>query len=153
MMWLWALSNWKLVVIGILSALLALTFNLWRGEARAFAVFKAQVEVLGKQAEAEARRVEAENRRIAKEMGDAWAKNLEVARDNAVRNYAARVRRDASRRAVSQPAAGAEAPAGARQESVAACTPDEQFIRDAAEDAARVEEAREFFRRHRFPTY
>ena len=150
-MWIWALTNWKLVVIGILSALLALTFNLWRSEARAFAVFQAQVEVLGKQAEAEKKRVEAENKRIAKEMSDAWAKNLEVARDNAVRNYAARMRRDAGGRAVPGAAAGAEAHAGAGQESVAACTP--EFIRDAAEDAARVEEAREFFRRHQFPTY
>lgn len=150
---LWVLSNWKLVAIAVLSALLALTFNLWRSEARAFAVFQAQVEVLGKAAEAEKKRVEAENKRIAKEMSDAWAKNLEVARDNAVRNYAARVRRDASRREVSKPAAGAEAHVGAGKESVAACTPDEQFIRDAAEDAARVEETREFFRRHKFPTY
>lgn len=35
---LWLLTNWKLVLIGILSALLALTFKLWRDEARAFAV-------------------------------------------------------------------------------------------------------------------
>ena len=48
-------------------------------------------------------------------------------------------------------AAGAEAHAGAGQESVAACAP--EFIRDAAEDAARVEEARDFFRRHQFPTH
>jgi len=152
-MWLWALSNWKLVVLGVLSALLALTFNLWRGEVRDFAVFKAQVEVLGKQAEAEKKRVKAENKRIAKEMSDAWAKNLEVARDNAVRNYVARLRRDAGRSAVPGATAGAQAPAGAGKEQVAACTPDEQFIRDAAEDAARVEEAREFFQRHKFPTY
>ena len=152
-MWLWALKNWTLVAIAILSLALALTFKLWRGEVRSFAVFKAQVEVLGKQAEAEKKRVEEENKRIAKEMSDAWAKNLEVARDNAVRNYAARLRRDAGRSAVPELAAGAQAPAGAGKERVAACTPDEQFIRDAAEDAARVKEAREFFQRHRFPTY
>lgn len=152
-MWIWALKNWTLVAIAVLALALSVTFKLWRGEVRAFAVFKAQVEVLGKQAEAEKARVEAENKRIAKEMSDAWAKNLEVARDNAVRNYAARLRRDAGGRTVSKPAAGAEAPARAGEERVAACTPDEQFIRDAAEDAARVKEAREFFQRHRFPTY
>ena len=150
-MWLWALSNWKLVVLGVLSALLALTFKLWRNEVHSFATFKAQVEVIGKQAEAEKKRVEAENKRIAKEMSDAWAKNLEVARDNAVRNYAARMRRDAGSRTVPGAAAGAKAHAGAGQESVAACAP--EFIRDAAEDAARVEEARDFFRRHQFPTH
>lgn len=150
-MWLWALKNWTLVAIAVLALALGVTFKLWRGEVRDFAVFKAQVEVLGKQAEAEKKRVEAENKRIAKEMSDAWAKNLEVARDNAVRNYAARLRRDAGSRTVPGAAAGAKAHAGAGQESVVACAP--EFIRDAAEDAARVEEAREFFRRHQFPTY
>lgn len=152
-MWIWLLKNWKLAVIAVLALLLAGAVKLWRAEVRDFAVFKAQVEVLGKQAEAEKKRVETENKRIAKEMSDAWAKNLEVARDNAVRNYAARLRRDAGRSAVPELAAGAKAPAGAGKEQVATCTPDEQFIRDAAEDAARVEEAREFFQRHRFPTY
>lgn len=152
-MWLWALKNWTLVAIAVLALALGVTFKLWRSEARAFAVFQAQVEVLGKAAEAEKKRVEAENKRIAKEMSDAWAKNLEVARDNAVRNYAARMRRDAGRSAVPGAAAGAKAPVGTGKEQVAACAPDEQFIRDAAEDAARVEEAREFFRRHQFPTY
>lgn len=150
-MWLWALKNWTLVAIAVLALALGVTFKLWRGEVRDFAVFKAQVEVLGKQAEAEKKRVEAENKRIAKEMSDAWAKNLEVARDNAVRNYVARLRRDAGSRTVPGAAAGAKAHAGAGQESVVACAP--EFIRDAAEDAARVEEAREFFRRHQFPTY
>lgn len=150
-MWLWALKNWTLVAIAVLALALGVTFKLWRGEVRDFAVFKAQVEVLGKQAEAEKQRVETENKRIAKEMSDAWAKNLEVARDNAVRNYAARMRRDAGSRTVPGAAAGAKAHAGAGQESVVACAP--EFIRDAAEDAARVEEAREFFRRHQFPTY
>ena len=152
-MWLWALKNWTLVAIAVLSLALALTFKLWRAEVRDFAVFKAQVEVLGKQAEAEKKRVETENKRIAKEMSDAWAKNLEVASNNAVRNYAARLRRDAGGRAVSGPSTGAETPARAGKEQVAACAADEQFIRDAAEDAARVEEAREFFQRHKFPTY
>lgn len=152
-MWIWLLKNWKLAAIAALALLLAAAVKLWRAEVRDFAVFKAQVEVLGKQAEAEKKRVETENKRIAKEMSDAWAKNLEVARDNAVRNYAARLRRDAGRSAVPKPATGAKAPAGAGEEQVATCSADEQFIRDAAEDAARVEEAREFFQRHRFPTY
>ena len=137
---LWAITNWKLILIGLLSALLALTFKLWRDEARAFAVFEAKVEVLGKQAEAEKKRVEADHKRIAKEMSDAWAKNLEAARDGAVRNYAARMRRDAGGRAVPGAAAGAPSPDGAGKEQVAACAPDEQFIRDAAEDAARLTE-------------
>lgn len=152
-MWLWALKNWTLVVIAVLALALGVTFKLWRGEVLAFAVFKAQVEVLGKQAEMEKIRVEAENKRIAKEISDAWAKNLETARDNAVRNYAARLRSNPGSRAVSKPAAGTEAPARAGEERVAACTSNEQFVRDAAEDAARVKEAREFFQRHRFPTY
>lgn len=139
-MWLWALKNWTLVAIAVLALALGVTFKLWRGEVRDFAVFKAQVEVLGKQAEAEKKRVEAENKRIAKEMSDAWAKNLEVARDNAVRNYAARMRRDAGSREVPRVAAGAPASDGARQEQVATCAADEQFIRDAAEDAARLTE-------------
>lgn len=152
-MWLWALKNWTLVAIAVLALALGVTFKLWRGEVRDFAVFKAQVEVLGKQAETEKKRVEAENKRLAKEMSDAWAKNLDVARNSAVRNYAARLQRDANGRAVPGASAGAKAPAGAGKEQVAACTPDEQFVRDAAEDAARVEEAREFFRSHKFPSY
>ena len=103
-------------------------------------MFKAEVAVLGKQAEAEKKRVEADHKRIAKEMSDAWAKNLEAARAGAVRNYAARLRRDAGGRAVPGDAAGAKAPDGAGKEQVAACAPDEQFIRDAAEDAARLTE-------------
>ena len=132
---MWLLANWKLVAIGILSLALALTFKLWRGEVKEFAMFKAQVEVLGKQAEAEKKRIETEHAKVTKEIGDAWAKNLDAVRNNAVARY--RMRDNPGRGFMPGLTLRPKEPDGASKERLA-CNPDEAFIADAAEDAAKV---------------
>ena len=44
------LSNWKLILIAILSALVALFYNLWQGEVHDFAKFQGETEAYGKAA-------------------------------------------------------------------------------------------------------
>ncbi len=63
------LANWKLVLIGLLILSTGFFFKLWREEVRAFAVFKAQVEVLGKAAQVEKERIEREHK-LLKERTD-----------------------------------------------------------------------------------
>ena len=128
---MWLLANWKLVAIGILSLALALTFKLWRGEVKEFAMFKAQVELLGKQAEAEKKRIETEHAKVTKEIGDAWAKNLDSVRNNAVARY--RMRDNPGRGFMPGLTLRPQEPDGACKEQVA-----DGFIADAAEDAAKV---------------
>ena len=132
---MWLLANWKLVAIVILSLALALTFKLWRGEVKEFAMFKAQVEVLGKQAKAEKKRIETEHAKVTKEIGDAWAKNLDSVRNNAVARY--RLRDNPGRGFMPGLTLRPQEPDGASKERLA-CDPDEAFIADAAEDAAKV---------------
>ena len=63
------LANWKLVLIGLLILSTGFFFKLWREEVRAFEVFKAHVEVLGKAAQVEKERVEREHK-LLKERTD-----------------------------------------------------------------------------------
>lgn len=148
---LWAMTNWKLIAIGILSAALALTFKLWRGEVHDFAHFRAQVEVLGQAAEREKKRIETEHNQITKEMSDAWAQNLNAYRADAYRIYTQRLRDNAGRGFMPGITLRPQAPDGTGKERLAACAPDEAFIQDAAEDAARIGEWQSWARRIGFP--
>lgn len=140
------LANWKLVVIGILSALLSLTFAMWRHEVHAFDMFKAQVEVMGKQAEVKKKETEAKQNQILKETGDAWAKNLDAVRNNSVNRY--RMRGGSSGGAMPGLAIRTEKLDGTGKEQLA-CEPG--FIADAAEDAAKVAAWQEWARRLGLP--
>ena len=133
---MWLLANWKLVAIGILSLALALTFKLYRNEVEKYALFRAQVATLGEQAKAEKKRIETEHAKVTKEIGDAWAKNLDSVRNNAVTRY--RLRDNPGRGFMPGLTLRPQEPDGASKEQMDSCTPDEQFIRDAAEDAAKV---------------
>lgn len=132
---MWLLANWKLVAIGILSLALALTFKLYRNEVEKYALFRAQVEVLGEQAKAEKKRIETEHAKVTKEIGDAWAKNLDSVRNNAVARY--RMRDNPGRGFMPGLTIRPQEPDGASKERLA-CDTDEAFIADAAEDAAKV---------------
>lgn len=128
---MWLLANWKLVAIGILSLALALTFKLYRNEVEKYALFRAQVAVLGEQAKAEKKRIETEHAKVTKEIGDAWAKNLDAVRNNAVARY--RMRDNPGRGFMPGLTLRPQEPDGACKEQVA-----DGFIADAAEDAAKV---------------
>ena len=133
------LSNWKLVLIGALSLLLTLTFKLWRDEVRAFDIYRAEVKTLGEHAQREKARLEKDHNQLVKELTDAWPKNLDAARANAVAAYAARLRNpDPGSGGLSRAPARAEAPDVPGEERMAACPPG--FIEDAAEDALRITE-------------
>lgn len=132
---MWLLANWKLVVIAVLSTALAITFKLWRHEVQAYATFRAQVEVLGEQARADKKRIEAEHAKVTKEIGDAWSKNLDAVRANAVRRYANRVQPSPGQGYMPGLTLRPQEPDGASKEQLA-CDPG--FIADAAEDAAKV---------------
>jgi len=143
------LANWKLVLIGLLLATTALCFKLWRGEVRDFALFKAQVEVLGKAAAAEKQRIEAAHAKTTKEIKDAIPKQIAAARSHAVRNYVARLPVSPGGSGVSAIARGAAGIDAAGKEPVAACRPG--FIEDAAQDAATLTAWQDWARQIGFP--
>ena len=129
------LTNWKLVIIGILLVSNAFFFKLWREEVRAFAVFKAQVEVLGKAAQVEKERIEREHEKVTKEIKDAIPKKIAVARGAAVANYIASLPVGSSSCGVSGAADSTGRVDGSREESIPTSG---AFIQDCAQDAATV---------------
>lgn len=130
------LANWKLVLIGLLILSTGFFFKLWREEVRAFAVFKAQVEVLGKAAQVEKERIEREHAKVTKEIKDGIPKKIAHARGAAVANYLARMPVNPCGGDVSGTANGAGGIDAAGKESVVACT--SGFIQDSAQDAATI---------------
>jgi len=143
------LSNWKLVLIGLLIASTALCFKLWREEARAFALFQAQVQVLGEQAKARAKAAEEAHAKTTKEIKDAIPKQIASARAAAVRNYLASLQQHAGGGGVSAPADRPRGTDAAGEEPLAACRPG--FIEDAAQDAAAVGQWQDWARGIGFP--
>lgn len=143
------LTNWKLVLIGLLIATTALCFKLWREEARAFAQFKAQVEVLGKAAAAEKKRIEEAHAKTTKEIKDAIPKQIAAARSHAVRNYIGSLPVSPGGSGVSGTARGASGIDAAGKEPVVACRPG--FIEDAAQDAATLTAWQDWARQIGFP--
>lgn len=146
---MFAIANWKLILIGLLVATTALCFKLWREEVRAHALFKAQVEVLGKAAATEKKRIEEAHIKTTKEIKDAIPKQIAAARSHAVRNYIARLPVSSGGSGVSGTANSAGGINAARQEPVAACRP--EFIEDAAQDAATLTAWQDWARQIGFP--
>jgi len=143
------LMNWKLVLIAALVASNALTFKLWREEAREYAVFKAGVVVLGQEMEKHAKKVEADNAKTTKEIKDAIPKQIAAARSSAVRNYIASLPVDSSGGDVSCPPNRAGGTDATGKEPVAACRA--TFIEDCAQDAAAIGLWQDWARRIGFP--
>ena len=129
------LSNWKLVLIGLLIIATGLFYKLWREEVRSFAVFKAQVETLGKAAQVEKERIEREHSKITKEIKDAIQKKVAAARTNAVANYIASLPAHSGSCGVSGAANSSGGTDAAGAESIPASG---TFIQDCAQDAATV---------------
>ena len=129
------LANWKLVLIGLLILSTGFFFKLWREEVRAFAVFKAQVEVLGKAAQVEKERVEREHQKVTQEIRNEIPKKIAVARGAAVANYIASLPPHSSCGGVSGAADSSGGTDAASAESIPASG---AFIQDCAQDAATV---------------
>ena len=129
------LANWKLVLLGLLILSTGFFFKLWREEVRAFAVFKAQVEVLGKAAQVEKERIEREHTKVTKEIKDAIPKKIAVARGAAVANYIASLPPHSSSCGVSGAADSSGRVDGSGAESIPTTG---AFIQDCAQDAATV---------------
>jgi|LakMenEpi03Aug12_release.lakeMendotaPanAssembly.Ray.scaffolds.fasta_scaffold03608_51 hypothetical protein len=129
------LSNWKLVLIGLLIIATGLFYKLWREEVRSFAVFKAQVETLGKAAQVEKERIEREHSKITKEIKDAIQKKVAAARTNAVANYIASLPVDSGSCGVSGTSNSPDGTNAAGEERMVAST---GFIQDCAQDAATI---------------
>lgn len=143
------LANWKLILIGLLVAATALCFKLWREEVRAFALLKAQVEVLGKAAAAEKKRIEEAHVKTTKEIKDAIPKQIAAARSHAVRNYIASLPVSPGSGGMSGVADRAGGIDAAGKEPVVACRPG--FIEDAAQDAATLSAWQDWARQIGFP--
>lgn len=129
------LANWRIILLALLLASTAFFFKLWREEVRAFAKFQAQVEVLGKAAEADKIRIEAEHAKVTKEIKDAIPKKLAVARSNAVANYIASLPVDSGSCSVSGLANGSSRTDATSEESIPASG---AFIQDCAQDVATI---------------
>lgn len=129
----------------------AWTVQGWRIDAvkAEFKGFKAQVEVLGKAAQAEKQRTETAHAKTTKEIKDAIPKQIAAARSYAVRNYIASLPITSGGSGVSPAANGAAGIDAAGKESVAACRP--EFIEDAAQDAATLTAWQEWARQVGFP--
>lgn len=143
------LTNWKLVLIGLLLASTALFYNLWQGEVKDFAEFKGAIAVLGQEAEKHAKKVEAEHNKVTKEIKDEIPKKIAAARSNAVRNYIASLPVNAGGCTMSTPPNSPKGTDGAGEEPVLACRPG--FIEDAAQDAATIGLWQDWARRIGFP--
>jgi len=128
-------ANWRIVLLAFLIASTALFFKLWREEVRAFAMFKAQVEVLGKAAEADKVRIQAEHAKVTKEIQDAIPKKIATARSNAVANYIASLPDNSGSCVLSGVANGSSGVDATGEESIPASG---AFIQDCAQDAATV---------------
>ena len=143
------LSNWKLVLIGLLVASTGLFYKLWREDVRAFTAFKIQTAALGEAAKLEKARIEADHAKVTKEIKDAIPKQIASARSNAVRNYIASMPNNSS---CSNLPSAANSPSGtdaASKEPVVACRTG--FIQDCAQDAAAINAWQTWARGQQFP--
>lgn len=129
------LANWKFVLIGLLVFTTGFCYKLWREEVRAFAVFKAQVEVLGKAAQVEKERIEREHEKVTKEIKDAIPKKIAIARGAAVANYIASLPANASCSGVSITSDSAGGVDGSGKERLVTSA---GFIQDCAQDAGTI---------------
>lgn len=158
------LSNWKLILIAVLTAACALFFNLWQSEVKAFATFKGEVAALGQAAEQEAKRINDLHARTLKEVNDEWAKKVPKIGSTAIDNYMRRFPRGlcggSGSGQVPGLAGGAEASDGAKPERVAidgattsrsGSTEGDAFISECAKDAAKLKSLRGWVQGNQLP--
>jgi hypothetical protein len=143
------LANWKLIVIGVLSALVVMFYNLWLGARDDLASFKGQIAQSAADAEAEnARmlRVQLANLNVLKVDYEA---KLPQVRSDAIANYLARrVRtKPAGETGVPSTGTGIKVDDGTSKESI----PDPSFIADCAEDAHRLTAWQQYGRMNHLP--
>lgn len=144
------LANWKLVAIGILSALVMLFYNLWQRKVDEFNVFKAGVEAVGRAAEAEKKRVEETHAKTTKEIKDAIPKQIAAARSNAVKRYIASLPTYPGGSGLScAPNSAGGTDATSKESMVGGCRAG--FIEDAAQDATTIGQWQDWARQIGFP--
>lgn len=149
---------WVLVVA--LGLLLGLMTRLYLGERDALATekanysaFVAQVALEGEQAEAANAKKDAEHKQNLKKIKEENESQIPRVRADAVANYLASV--GLRQRSAANPGGGAVPGNGAGirldDDAKRQCLPDEAFIRDAAEDAAKLEAWQRYCRMNRCP--
>ena len=137
------LTNWRMILIGVLAAAAALCFKLWREEARAFTAFRAAVIAEGK-----AQKEQYET--TVKDVSVAWEKQLPLARSGAVaaycRTHPCGVLPDCRSQV---PEAGSSGTLdGASKERIVVSA---GFISDCAEDALKVRSWQNWARENQLP--
>lgn len=149
---------WRLVVA--LGLALCLMTNLYLGKRDALATEKANykafaesVEREGKEAKEENDRKDAEHKQNLKKIKEENESKIPRVRADAVANYLASV--GLRQRSAANPGGGAVPGNGAGirldDDDKRQCLPDEAFIRDAAEDAAKLEAWQRYCRMNRCP--
>lgn len=134
----WLTLNWKLAVIGMLAAALVGMGNMYLGKRDELAGFKATVEQAGKAAATANKLVETQHEDNLVQVRKDYEDKVPEIRSNAVANYVAAHPAVVRYRTVVRtvPADGASQPVD--DDPVAECLPDEPFIENAAEDAAKL---------------
>jgi hypothetical protein len=142
------LDNWRWLLIAALIASNALTFKLWRGAAEDLTVFKAQVAVIGEQAQKDKERIDEANATTLKEIKDAIPKQIADARAGAVKRYIASLPPSAGSCVLPAPTVVPGGTDAASKEPIP-CRPG--FIEDAAQDAATIGLVQEWVRKSGLP--
>ena len=142
------LDNWRWILIAALAASTALFFTLWRGAAEDLTVFKAQVAVIGEQAQKDKERIEAANATTLKEIKDAIPKQIADARSGAVKRYIASLPPSSGSCVLPAPTVVPGGTDAASKEPIP-CRPG--FIEDAAQDAATIGLVQEWVRKSGLP--
>ena len=153
------LANWKLILIGILAAMLGLMTNLYLEKRDDLAVEKAnffsfvsRVDELGKDAEAKREADVAEQLKNLEKVKATHENLLPQVRADAVANYLAHRVRTNSRPSADSGAVRWNGPGISLDDgAVRECVPDETFIRSCAEDASKVGAFQEYCQRNRCP--
>jgi hypothetical protein len=142
------LSQWRIILLGIVVTWAAVVTHLYIGERDAFNSFKAEQKALADAAEQ--RGVE-----VANGINKGWADALPGVRSNAIsvycRTHLCGVQPVPGAAGGSTPSA--EGSDGARQESstTSTCAIDRRFIEDAAEDALKIKSWQEWATRNNLP--
>lgn len=150
------LSNWKLVLIGILLATNALLWRLWRAEVEHFYTYESQTKVIGEEAERKAREIEASHKIVLQGVKDEFNKQLPKVREDAVANFKRRYVNSLPYNAGGSNLSGTtgvpQGIDGASQEPVddSATCPD-KFIKDSAEDALTIEMVHKWVHENKIP--
>lgn len=150
------LANWRYVLlIGILAAGNVLFWNLWQTKSEELVIFKAEVAILGRQAEDRAKEVESHQLKVLEDVSNAWNRQLPAIREDAVDAYKRRYPNiglrlpNAGSGKVPRVTIDTESSDGAGKEPVVACT--DQFISDSAEDSLKIDLWQEWARQNKLP--